>query len=539
MSEKRTVFFACLAVEGIQKYIFSTGRLKEMIGGSEIIAKAVTQEFFEKSLPGMQASYPENFTCKPGEYIVCQANAGALRLVFSEKSEAQAFLRSMSERLLSKFPGLPFYGALCAFEWSNDGEGKSAYMKARRDADMLIAKSRNRNQPANGCQMLPILRAARLDGRPAAESDGRQELSLPSLAKIQPELIEQSRKRLQGLVSAPDGVKLEWKDDLEEMLRKEGGKAALICMDGNDVGKLFASRRDAADCANAADLIRAMTSFSNLVEECNKQAFGEACSRIAARLVSVERYRDDSGGLVMPLRPIVLGGDDITLIARSEIALPFILLFTRAFEKAARTRGLALSLGIGMVVMDASYPFVKAFPLAESLQDSAKNLTRGMKPEERPSSLDYLVLTEEMEDNEALVRQRLFTGPNGEALTVKPFRLQDGEFMDFLKKGERVRAELPRSQLRNAWTLCRLGEREARKIWENMRDNIERKLGGRKGMLMDLSAFESIFPENFFSSEASASGKRARTALGDYLELSHLMPEEKIFSLEELEDANA
>lgn len=538
MKEKVKAYFASLAVEGIQKYIFSTGRLKEMIGGSEIINFITREEFFKDSLPGLEIIAAEKFTGQPGTCVICQANAGALRLVFAEKEAAKAFLSSMSERLLALYPGLPFYGALCEFDWSDDKAGKDAYMAARREAEGIIAKGRNERQPAEGCSLLPILSAAPLDGRPSVVKRDERWLSLPSLARSAQELIDRSRGRLR--VKAPDGIKVEWKDNLEEMLGGQGGKVALICMDGNDLGKLFGTRLEDGSSDSPAANIRVMTELSNTIEQCNRQAFDHACSSLVRKLAPGGKYADAAGNFVMPLRPIVLGGDDVTIIARAEIALPFALLFTKEFEKAAREKGLSLSLGTGMVVMDSSYPFVKAFPLAESLQDSAKNLTRHLPPNARPSSLDYLVLTEDVEDDEALVRQRLYTGSDGSRLTIRPFSLGGGEFMEFLENGGKVNNELPRSQLRQAWTLCRAGCAEARVAWENLRENIARGLGGRHGKLMKKEAFEQIFPNSFFQECSDAAGKNAfRTALGDYLELAHLMPDDGIFDLVKEACANA
>lgn len=232
----------------------------------------------------------------------------------------------------------------------------------------------------------------------------------------------------------------------------------------------------------------------------------------------------------MPLRPLVLGGDDITVIARADIALAFISLFARRFEELGKEND--LSLGIGMLIMDSSYPFAKAFRLVESLLESAKHATLDAKP--RPSSLDYIVLTGELESNETRIRERIHTGRTGERLTCKPLILDKPDSLGrFLKDGLDVLNGLPRSQMRQALTACRKGENAAKICWDNVLENLARGLGGRHGeTLMSRKRFEEIFSGGFFR---EVNGRK-ETLLGDYLELRRLLPaaKENALALQEL-----
>ena len=533
MKEKCGAVLARLSIEGIQKYIFATGKLKEMIGASEIIHEIARLEYFGKFLSGAKEVAPEKFRGNAGEYVLAQNNAGKIGLIFSGMEEASGFLREISGGLLREFPGLPFYGACRQFEWSDDEDGYKSYADCFEKTEEEIERARNIQAAPHGCPMLPILRVARLDGMPAAGKEDEQYISLPSLVKRDRDLLKKARDRLKGY-SAMEQIKdrLEWKDNLEEMLNEDGNEkgsqVALVCMDGNGMGKLFEKCRQNSSGSPVKN-IQDMREMSKLVQECNERAFGYACAKIARALLANQEYASGDKKLIMPLRPIVMGGDDVTVIARADCALPFITLFTAEFERAAKEEARiekligkgGLSIGTGMVVMNSSYPFVKAFPLAESLQDSAKNLSKGMEP--RPSSLDYLVLTEEVEDNLEKIRERLFRGAGGEILTSKPFNLSNNEFVNFLEKGIKANRALPRSQIRQAWTVARKGENETRRLWLNLKENIKRGIGGRGGELLKMEDFLEIWPDNFFY--ADKAGEKPRTALGDYLELDRLLPE--------------
>lgn len=527
MAEK--AFYVKLAVEGIQKYICSSGRLKEMIGGSEIINRIGEASFYKPILEEIGLAETESAAAIAGHYIVAQANAGVAALILPSHEKARQFLEKASASLLASYPGLPFYATATAFDISDDAAGREAYSEARRKADDEISKQRNHRAVPQGSGLLPILIPARLDGLPAVERDRKtgERYSLPSLARSASDLIKASRERLQKQVSAPAGVKLEWHEDLEKLVGEEGGKVALICIDGNDLGKLFGARLQNDGNSTLSERIASMKELSGLVRKASEGAFAKACELLADWKLETCPERPET--LPMPVRPLVMGGDDLTIIAKADIALAFVIAFAAAFEEIGGKEG--LSVGIGMVVMDSSYPFAKAFPLAESLQDSAKKLTAHLDKEARPSSIDYLVLTEDVENNAARVRQRLFTSAAGEALTGKPFTVSkkptQADFTplkSIIADGLAVNEQLARSQTRSAWTLCRDGGAACRSHFENLRENVRLKLGGRGEKLMGMEDFNRIFPQGYF--RATPGGQPA-TFLGDYLELERLLPQDQ------------
>lgn len=526
--------FAKVEVGGIQKFISETGKLKEMIGASEIINFISMREFyFKKCLEDIcprSVDRPE-----PGKsdwYITTQANAGALCLIMPDREKAAMFLEKISREIIESFPTLPVYYAQAPMDWTVEG-----YREARAAVENIISQARATRPVKAGAPMLPVLLPARLDGRPAVELEGedREPVSLASQCKRNDKMLKKSRERLHDIVKLPEEVSLIWEDDIEKLMGGEKNKIALILMDGNDLGKLFRERLLNNDKRNLESGIANMLRLSDTIRDATHKAFAAACAGIVELLLKgkAASVRNGQAELIMPLRPLVLGGDDISVIIRADMALPFVSLFAREFEKKGGDAH--LSLGIGMVVMPRSYPFAKARRLAESLLESAKHATLEMSP--RPSSLNYLVLTEEMEGDLDSVLARIFTAEDGSILTGKPFILgatgKDGATSPadpahypvpaFLRDGMTALEYLPRSGLREAWTACRKGREAAKKHWSDMKANIARGLGGRNGKLMSEDRFQYIFPGNFiFPYEGE--DKRGRTRLGDYLELARLLP---------------
>jgi len=503
--------FVRMEVAGIQKFICSTGKLKEMIGGSElieIVSRCMHRDICEERLGLQIVESPQD---GKNWYIELQANAGVLCLLMPNRDIAARFIRTFSETVIETYPGIPLYGCQVEMEWTQE-----SYQSARHLSETKINEQRSRSPLASGLGMLPVLRAARLDGLPAVAVDNGEYYSLPSKTKRNRDLLERSRSRLRNLIPSPEGVELEWADDLDVMLGDEKQKVALVHMDGNDLGKLFRACIQEARAGRLEDGIKSIKSLSDLVAKANEKAFTAAASGIAAHLLRMTRHR---GKLTMPLRPLVMGGDDITVIVRADMALPFIHLFIRTFEQVSAAAGKPLSLGAGMVVMSSSYPFPKAFALVEGLLESAKEATLDLTP--RPSSIDYLVLTEDVENQVDVLRKRLYTSEDGALLTGKPFILKAGVLHAFLRDGIDVLELLPRSAIRPAWGKCRKGRDASNEDWLCLRENLHRRLGGRRDQhLMDVTRFDNIFDDGFISMKDG----RYRTLLGDYLELERLLP---------------
>lgn len=514
-------------VGGIQKFIFSTGKLKEMIGGSEIIYFICQPEFYGPILQeiGCDREIVGGTESRGSDWhMILQNNAGTLSLLLPDAEKGRLFLQAYSRLVLEKFPGLPLFGAQTPMDWN-----MASLRDARSQVSRLIGNQRMAAPVPAGLAMLPVLRAARLDGQPAVaeinEGGGRELVSLLSLCKRNPAILKRSEERLRDEYAAT-ASRVEWTNNMEEML-PNGGKVALIHMDGNDMGKLFG--RIAENLENApqennpaailAKNVIQMKALSRSIEEINRGAFAHAVNMILDYILHFDKDAIRKAAPIMPLRPIVIGGDDITLIVRADLALAFTDFFVARYEKLAAEKNLPLSLGVGMVVMDSSWPFAKAFRLVETLTKSAKRLTRDAKAK-RQSSIDYLVLTEEVENDVDDLRGRVYTAVDGARLTAKPFLLKKNALPAFMEEGRKILASLPRSALRPAIAACRGGVAVARELWLNTRENLARRLGGRKGRLMTANRFEHLFPDNFFQAENGV----MVTRLGDYLELERLLP---------------
>ncbi len=529
--------YLMLEVGGIQNFILATGKLKEMLGGSELIeslSKDFLRDFCEDyGYTLLYTADDDEFGIKAnpkcpadGEILALQVNAGSIHLLFQDRLHARSFLKAISLRTLALYPGLPLFGAAdeCSFDRKSIAEAKGRLRNA-------IAAERSRAPASSGMSMLPVCECARLDGLPAAgfsySPDSKEPVSLPSITRSRDELLENAENRLNII---KNGGSVRWPRDFNE-LSAPVNKIAFIHMDGNDLGKLFRNFfKNLNDGISIEEYLRSTGELSKVVETSSREAFAYAVEGIE----KFERTRlmaDDEQTVTMPLRPLVLGGDDVTVAVRADLGLLFINRFVSKFEEKARTKdGTQLSMGVGMVVASAGYPFLRAFNLSESLLDNAKNLTKDSAQGKRPSSIDWIVMTSEVESDLKEMRRHNDTAlQDGALLTGKPYLLEKGSLKDFLEKGIKVLYNLPRSAVRPALNECRHSERAGNLYYEQMLKNIARGIGGRHNETTvspaeQLKIFKDIFPDGFF--ERRADGISC-TKLGDYIELRHLLPADR------------
>jgi len=188
--------------------------------------------------------------------------------------------------------------------------------------------------------------------------------------------------------------------------------------DGNGVGEILAGL--AAEQEGRSYLC-ALKKFSRTLEVCGSRAFASA----AASITPVEG--------VVPVVPLVLGGDDLTALVPGRDALRFTVKYLRAFEgETARHLGeLApggrLSACAGVAITKPHHPFSDSYRLAEHLADSAKRVKRVVLDREGRrlpcSAIDFHLLYDSIVGEVEDVRRRLrIPGRQGDAvLTAKPY----------------------------------------------------------------------------------------------------------------------
>ncbi len=502
-------------LDSVQDFIFASGRLRDVAGASELLDRLTNREAKDNLLDAV---------CRALDIQVVEGNPSGEELAFSRRAGGAFYASSEDRDTLERLRDLwtlALQQAVPHLAYSLGlGAGDTA-AKAFRDARAALRKDTSRLRPALPAAA-PLAERSRRTGLPAVQFGKQKDGAMDAATVVRKRFSDPAGKHTAFLGRfAPDTEELKWDDwpfDLEPEedaesrafpFQGESRILALVHADGNGLG-LILQALDQAAARRPQDFIPLYSAFSSLVEQVTCAAARAATAQVLLPA------RDREGTTCLPARPILLGGDDITLLVRADLAMDYIRVFTKTFEDESRKaletlkeeHGLGddlpqrLTLGIGLVYLRASQPFRMAVRLAESLTKTAKQAAKERNKDDPPSSIVFHRVTASLiEDYDALVDQTL-THRHGEKVfvdTLGAYFLGEGEAVprldDLLALAKLLGAEdMARGPTRTLLTLMgqSLGEaRQRYRRWRQvMKDGHSKKLQAFDDLMTRLAGID-------------------------------------------------
>ena len=331
-----------LTVQGIQSYIFDTNKLKEIIGASEIIEQICTSWF-------------DDFIINKGINGEKYLNAAGNIRFMTDKAGAEMIYENYQKQLLDNAPGVPFSQAVVQV----NGSEKDAI----EELDSLLEAQRNRPVYEFDLGFMARRKNRRTGNAATTKKEKNEFLDLVTYTK-QKNNEATALKDKTTLKDKTDIIPIEYPKEFRH-ITKNGKHSwmALIHIDGNGMGKRI------NEIKNGSDVLNRLKDFSCHVEEATIDSYKVAVDAILESLGITY-----SNGETIPLRPIVLGGDDLTVLIRADLALIFVKTYLQAFEEKTKDKlGKELTAAAGIVFMKEKFPFHYAVNLVEQLTSHAKN----------------------------------------------------------------------------------------------------------------------------------------------------------------------
>lgn len=303
---------------GLQRYIFATNKLREVVGGSQMIAH-LAGKYLDTTLDELGFE-------RGRDVQILQQAAGQATLLFHDETNARHFYAIWPVLVSQLAPGLETH------QWMGEVEEGGLFDTLKAGWQALRAL-RNISQPAFPELTPPVLRAARTSGAAVGvDSRDKQRLDRPSRRKLDVE--RQNQAGLQDF--EPGDVRSEWMGckwaaDLQDIVRGEQNYLGVIHADGNRLGGFLielANSIDRAKQASAIDDDRILSlyrEFSSGLAGATRQA---ALDALGALPLNDAEMMDAT----VPARPVVVGGDDVTLIVPAARAVGVTAHFLRRFE---------------------------------------------------------------------------------------------------------------------------------------------------------------------------------------------------------------
>lgn len=390
-----------------QAYIFDTNRLRHVVGASHLIYQVGT------------AWVPEMARSCGAEVVL--AISGKALLLVDDPGAARTVIGTVSARALKEAPGLEVTGVVGpgfdpALRWQPEPDAGQTRPLTHVEAldrtyELLELARQERPAPELRDPMLPWFEVCRESGLPVAGIEEHPEPRLAAAGVLAKAAARPAaRNRMRDLFAAMPDVVPHGGDDL-----RDDGWIAVIHADGNGVGKLFtdfprralAAARDREDGMDGLSLDRHVQLLAGFTREL------DGATREALEIAVREATRDEDAAAT--ILPVVVGGDDVTVVCHARFALDLACRFELAFEEQTAARpmlravaGGGLTAAAGIAFVKPHHPFSAAYSLAEELTASAKRVTHvdGRKV----SAVDLHVAFESTLSDLATLRRRMAMG---------------------------------------------------------------------------------------------------------------------------------
>ncbi|MCK9159578.1 MAG: hypothetical protein M0P00_03675 [Bacteroidaceae bacterium] len=378
---ENTKFLYGVAVQGIQSFIFQTNTLKEIVGASELVESICTDAFNEFG--------------KEKEKVILEA-AGNIKYEFSSKEECEKAVLEFPKKVMQMAPGITVSQAVVKYD-NND------FKKAVNDLEKYLQAQRNKQYRSMTLGMNGMLRS-RKTGLPAIKFEKPEAIDAATFAKVNN---SKSFKLFKKCFGPSINEKLVTYDI--DKITGNNNWIAVVHIDGNGLGRVV------EEVGSSSAELR---SFSI---DLNKSTV--AAAQAAYQVIS-KKYKFDPDNII-PIRPIILGGDDFTVICRADFAVEYVQAYLREFESETARKKHKLTACAGIAFIKSSYPFYYGYNLAESLCNRAKKDAKKFNSKIAPSCLMFHKVQDSfVEDFEFIVKREL-TPQEKQSFEFGPYYLKE------------------------------------------------------------------------------------------------------------------
>ena len=431
-------FAVLVEVTSIQEYIFSSNKLRENIGASYIIEKQLYSEngLMDEILNKMFGldfniniwkelkDLNTNSPCEVG-YI----GGGNALIFFEEEPNAKNFITRFSLECLLRFPSLKIaFGVKKDFNTSNyknDYHSLLHDLKARK-AKYIPNISISKHGITADCPW----------SNEAAEIFNKKSsnyISLTSASKLYASV--QSFNNLYYTYKCLNG-KYNFPDEIDELGQdRQASYIAVVHIDGNGMGKMFSNLNEIKELRKKSKAVsdKANSAMLKLIEHIIE-------IKEDNKLSALTFEKDDR---FLPIRPILIGGDDVTFICEGRMGMylaeKFIGYFydeTERLKDPESPEKLMDGACAGVAIVKSHFPFYKAVKLAEDLCGEAKKSSR-INP---GSYISFYYSATTFSGTLEELRGKTHVAQSGE-LHFGPYKLfkpEDSQSIEKLKEGIRL-----------------------------------------------------------------------------------------------------
>jgi len=384
------LFAVLIDTASIQEYIFMSNKLKENVGASFLVERVFQDELnaaLSKVFDGENInlnSWKENPERNPilntAKFQVGYIGGGNALILFKDKDKDNIakFIKEFTKLLLQYTPGLrTSFGVIDDFSFNE-------FASSMKKLNSSLGKNKNYYFPVVKIPKHGITADCPFSGESAEfKYEENKFISGVSFTKIGAN--EDSKERINKIFEDTLKGEFTFTNDIGELGQEENKNfIAVAHIDGNGMGIKVKS----------CDTLNKLRCLSKKMTETVKASLDFALSNL---IDLIEKGKLKNAGIVLkkpkkktilPIRPIVIGGDDITFVSEGRIGLYLVEQFFHKYSEFKFEDNQNFSASAGISIVKTKYPFYRAYKLAEELCNEAKKKAR-----ENPGSsyIDFFV----------------------------------------------------------------------------------------------------------------------------------------------------
>ena len=365
-------------VQSIQKYIFANNKLKANVGASYIVDRLFEDVLCKDVILKLESGADiiswktrrDKITSLPTPVYVAYIGGGkALILIDNDHTNMiESVIKTFTAQVLTQYPGLKV-GVTTGLVTLEKNQFSI-------DERQLFKQLKNNQYTLN-----PILRPANTGLTTICDysgdtadtvvnfKDGERLVATSFTSKFN--AFEAANARLKKDLFGSEDIEWIFPSEFDELGQNKSTEKsktgindiAIVHIDGNNMGARFISCDGLEERSALSEKVATKTleSFKSLVQWIidKYEVFGKHL-----------QLKDK----MLPIRPIIVGGDDITFVCNARIAVQAAHFLMQ--ELLSDNHGISISSCAGIAMIPTSYPFFRGYEMAEQLCDSAKSKMR-------------------------------------------------------------------------------------------------------------------------------------------------------------------
>ncbi|AKB58682.1 Cas10/Cmr2 second palm domain-containing protein [Methanosarcina barkeri] len=415
----RDIYAVLLEVSSIQQYVFASNKLKENLGASYLVEN-IFENNLRTVLEGLDKKCEfERWKIDPQKITICDQESesevgyiggGNALIFFKNRDTAVKLGRKWSQNLLINAPGLRPSIAIGKVDCSVLADKEKFPVTIGKLFDKL-RENKLSYQPQTTFSRHGITAECYHTGLSAEFFDKNSNNYVSSV----------TMKKMKSSQAATDNLHEKFSSvlkgyrfptELNELGQTEGDSHISIAhIDGNRMGSRF------QECKTLEEI--RLLSIS--VKKATEDSFANLLKLIVQKIEQDDNIFDyfNFNGILLPIRPIIMGGDDITFVSPGKLGIYFAEIFMKEFSEKIVSDKKKLSSCAGVAITKTKYPFYRGYQLAEGLCGNAKKMAY---KETDSSWIDFHIAYGGFSGSIENIRRTNYTGSRGN-LCLRPYRV--------------------------------------------------------------------------------------------------------------------